>query len=257
MTSVKRFFPVLFGVIAGMAFSAPVAASLCESDRFEGNGFIVCTLEPEGENLELFWRKADGEPYRAFSAVADAVKAEGRTLVLAINGGMYRPDYSPSGLYIEEGIELAAVNTAVVDGPPAQVPNFFKRPNGVFYIDAGGAGVLPTDDYLALAPQPRIATQSGPMLVIDGALHPAFIEGSSDRTRRSGVGVCENGMVRLAITDGQINFFDFGRLFRDHLGCPDALFLDGGQGAGIYHPALRRNDWSWHGGFGPILGVVE
>ena len=69
--------------------------------------------------------------------------------------------------------------------------------------------------------------------------------------------MCENGTVRIAISQGDTNFFDFATLFRDHLGCPNALFLDGGQGAGLYHPATNRNDFSWHGGYGPMLGVVE
>ena len=94
-------------------------------------------------------------------------------------------------------------------------------------------------------------------LVIDGAIHPVFIEGSSDRTRRTGVGVSGPGMVHFAISERQVNFYDFARFFRDFLGCRNALFLDGGRGTGLYSPVLGRNDISWHGGFGPIVGVVE
>jgi uncharacterized protein YigE (DUF2233 family) len=95
------------------------------------------------------------------------------------------------------------------------------------------------------------------MLVIEAELHPTLIPGSTDRTRRSGVGVCEGGQVRFAISEGRVNFHDFARLFRDHLSCPNALFLDGGRGAGLYLPEMRRNDFSWHGGYGPIFGLVE
>jgi uncharacterized protein YigE (DUF2233 family) len=95
------------------------------------------------------------------------------------------------------------------------------------------------------------------MLVIDGKINPIFIPGSTDRTRRSGVGICEGGVVRFAISDDSVNFHDFATLFRDELKCADALFLDGGGGAGIYVPALDREDWSGHGGFGPIVGLVE
>ena len=237
---------------------APVAlAADCAKERFEESDFIVCTIDPATEDLRLFWRDESGAPYRHFSAVTDAVSEAGATLSLAINAGMYDGDYAPIGLYVEGGQEMAPINTRSVEGPPASVPNFYKKPNGVFFIATDGAGILETGAFIATQPDVTFATQSGPLLVQDNALHPALIPGSTDRTRRSGVGVCGNGMVRLAISEGRVNFHDFARLFRDHLGCADALFLDGGRGAGLYHPALPRNDFSLHGGYGPMLGVVE
>ena len=246
-------------VLTVLLAQLPATASerLCAPETFEGERYTVCTIDPQADDLQLFWKNADGEPHRYFSNVANAVASEGKTLSFAVNAGMYLPDFSPSGLYIEHGQELRPANTASVEGPPAKVPNFYKKPNGVFFVDANGAGVLPTEAFLEQRPDARLATQSGPMLVIENELHPAFIVGSSDRTRRSGVGVCENGMVRIAISDGGVNFHDFARLFRDQLGCPNALFLDGGRGVGLYSPDMGRNDRSWHGGFGPILGVVE
>lgn len=240
-----------------LSLQPTAAAEHCASDTFEGERYIVCTIDPQTDDLRLFWKNAEGEPHRYFSSVADSVASEGQTLSFAVNAGMYLPDFSPSGLYVENGQELRPANTASVEGPPAKVPNFYKKPNGVFFIDANGAGVLPTEVFLEQRPAARLATQSGPMLVIDNELHPAFIVGSTDRTRRSGVGVCENGLVLVAISESGINFHDFARLFRDQLGCPHALFLDGGRGVGLYSPEMGRNDWSWHGGFGPILGIVE
>jgi uncharacterized protein YigE (DUF2233 family) len=137
------------------------------------------------------------------------------------------------------------------------VPNFYKRPNGIFFLGETSAGILTTEAFTRERPDVRFATQSGPMLVIKGRLHPALIPGSTDRTRRSGVGVCENGQIRFAISETDVNFHDFARLFRDHLACPNALFLDGGRGAGIYSPAFDRDDVSWHGGYGPMFGLVE
>ena len=102
----------------------------------------------------------------------------------------------------------------------------------------------------------RLATQSGPMLVIDNRINPIFIPGSTDRTRRNGVGISADGTLRFVISEDRVNFHDFARLFRDELKCADALFLDGGNGTGLYNPALGSNDTSWHGGYGPILGLV-
>lgn len=235
----------------------PALAGHCAQETFEEARYIVCSLETAKADLRLFWKNADGKPYRYFSSVADAVTAGGRALTFAMNAGMYQPDFSPMGLYVENGQELRPADTKKVEGSAGSIPNFYKRPNGMFFLDETGAGILPTDEFLKRRPKVRFATQSGPMLVIRNKLHPAFIAGSTDRTRRSGVGVCGNGAIRFAISEDRVNFHDFARLFRDHLKCPNALFLDGGRGAGIYSPAMGRNDRSWHGGFGPMFGLVE
>ncbi|OWV86540.1 hypothetical protein ATY75_22045 [Rhizobium sp. N122] len=232
-------------------------AEQCEQQSFEETKYVICTLEAGKADLRLFWKGADSAPYRTFSSLAEAVRAEGKTLVLAVNAGMYRADFSPMGLYVENARELKPANTAKAESSAGQVPNFYKKPNGVFFLAETGAGILPTDEFLKRAPKVRFATQSGPMLVIAGTLNPIFIPGSTDRTRRSGVGVCDTGTVRLAVSEDGVNFHDFARLFRDNLKCPDALFLDGGNGVGLYYPAIGRNDRSWHGGYGPMLGVVE
>lgn len=243
--------------ISCAAASAAAAAEPCARDRFEEADYVVCTVDPAHADLRLFWRDKDGAPYRRFANLAQAIEETGRHLTFAINAGMYDTDFTPIGLYVENGETLRPADRTVIDKPAREVPNFYKQPNGIFFLGAGRAGILPTDAFLRERPEARFATQSGPMLVIEGALHPALIPGSTDRTRRSGVGVCAGGQVRFAISEDRVNFHDFARLFRDHLACPNALFLDGGHGTGLYSPALGRYDTSWHGGYGPILGLVE
>lgn len=244
-------------LMALMTSERAAGAQPCREVAFETAKYVVCTLDPAKADLRLFWKNGDGEPYRRFSSLSEALAAEGRALTFAMNAGMYLPDFSPIGLYIENSEELRHADTSEVRGSAGQVPNFYKKPNGVFFLGEAGAGLLPTEEFLKRRPKARFATQSGPMLVIRNKMHPALIAGSQDRTRRSGVGVCGSGAVRFAISEDKVNFHDFARLFRDHLKCPDALFLDGGRGAGIYNPAMGRNDYSWHGGYGPIFGLVE
>jgi len=255
--SFKRALAALLAVIGILATPAWTQAQPCAEQRFENAGYVVCTIDPSTADLRLFWKNAEDEPYRSFSNLAATVEDEGGELVFAVNAGMYQSDFSPLGLYIENGQQLRPLNTTSIEGPAGQVPNFFKKPNGVFFLGDEGAGILDTETFDETRPNVRFATQSGPMLVIDNELHPALIPGSTDRTRRSGVGVRENGLVRFAISDGAVNFHDFARLFRDGLDCPNALFLDGGRGVGLYQPQMGRNDFSWHGGYGPILGLVE
>jgi uncharacterized protein YigE (DUF2233 family) len=232
-------------------------AEACVQDHFEDADYIVCTIDPSASDLRLFWRDKEGAPYRSFARLTRSVESEGGKLAFEINGGMYRTDFSPVGLHIENGDMLRLADTTTIDGPPSKVPNFYKKPNGIFFLAGTSAGILTTERFLKERPDARFATQSGPMLVIDDLFHPALIPGSTDQTRRSGVGVCKSGRVRFAISETSVNFNTFARLFRDYLLCPNALFLDGGRGAGIYSPALDREDVSWHGGYGPILGLVQ
>jgi uncharacterized protein YigE (DUF2233 family) len=167
-------------------------------------------------------------------------------LVFAMNAGMYRPDLSPAGLYIEDGETLRPANAA--DGPG----NFHLKPNGIFFVAGDEAGVVTTERFLAEAPEVDYATQSGPMLVIEGRIHPRFLPDSTSRKRRNGVGVADAHTVVFAITERAVTFHEFARLFRDALGCDDALFLDGSISS-LHAPALHRSDAI--GPMGPIVAV--
>src|SRR5262249_21767927 len=72
---------------------------------------------------------------------------------------------------------------------------------------------------------------------------------------RNGVGVRADGKVVFAISQAEISFDAFARLFRDALKCPNALFLDGGTASNLYAPSLNRlgNIVS----LGPMLAVFE
>jgi uncharacterized protein YigE (DUF2233 family) len=168
---------LLFGAFSVFAASPTLASSTCTSEAFEGARYTVCN-PGSAEALRLFWDNQDGAPYRSFSAVADAVAADGKQLRFAMNAGMYDTNFKPLGLYAADGKEKVRISTAQANPTKRPVPNFLKKPNGVFYVDRDGkAGVLTTEDYLAAGIEARIATQSGPMLVINGALHPALLPG--------------------------------------------------------------------------------
>jgi uncharacterized protein YigE (DUF2233 family) len=250
-------FVRILAALVFVVFSSGAGATPCRSESFEGADYTVCSFDLTKDDLRLFWKDSEGVPYKTFGTLADALKGQGLTLSFAINGGMYGDDFSPTGLYVEEGAALVAANTTTVPGSGAEVPNFYKKPNGVFFVGDGAGGVMQTEAFLAADPAARFATQSGPMLVIDGEIHPAFIEGSTDLKPRDGVGLSSPTQVHFAITEGRVNFYDFARFFRDRLGCPNALFLDGGSAPGIYAPALNRDDAPGHGGYGPIIAVVE
>jgi uncharacterized protein YigE (DUF2233 family) len=242
---------IRFLTVALFCFGVPIAANAegCRSETFERAGYTVCSFDLTGIQLRTFWKNEAGEAYRTFSALAAELEEQGHKLTFAMNGGMFDEAYAPVGLYIEGGKELKAANTADAAG------NFHMKPNGVFYIEGEEAGVMETAAFLNVRPETEFATQSGPMLVIDGRIHPRFIPGSEFLERRNGVGVSSSTEVHFAISEGRVNFDEFARFFRDRLGCNDALFLDGGTAPGLYAPELGRND-SWRS-IGPIIGAVE
>lgn len=230
-------------VAAFAAFGTPAAAEACTRTVFDGQGYTLCAVTP-ADDLRLFHSDAGGV-LGTFGAVNRKLAAEGATLGFAMNAGMYHQDRSPVGLYIENGVQTAPLVTA--DGPG----NFGLLPNGVFCIGARFS-VIESRAFAADPPDCTFATQSGPMLVIGGALHPRFMENSPSRNIRNGVGVSADGQRAVfAISDAPVTFHAFARLFRDGLDLPDALYLDGSISR-LYAPP--RHD----GGFmmGPIVGTV-
>ncbi|CAG1015760.1 hypothetical protein RHIZO_05147 [Rhizobiaceae bacterium] len=188
----------------------------CRDLAFEGVSYAVCEIRTT--DYDILLRRADraGSPYKDLGRLAASEPFD-----LAMNAGMYHEDFSPVGLHVEDGVEQAPLNLGDAPG------NFFLKPNGVFFVDADGTpGVLETNAYAAANIAPRMATQSGPMLVIDGAIHPRFEPNGESRHVRNGVGVTGKTAV-FAISHGPVSLGSFARLFRDALGCANALFFDG------------------------------
>lgn len=225
------------------------AAANCRSIEHLGDAYTICAFSVSDHDIRLFHSDAEDQPYLQFSTLERELDERGEVLVFAMNAGMYHEDRSPVGFYRDGFGDRARVNTN--DGPG----NFHLRPNGVFWIDSERAGVTESQAYLDQAIDPVYATQSGPMLVIDGELHPGLNPQGTSHRRRNGVGVSEDArMVYFAISDAAVTFHDFATLFRDVIGVPNALFLDG-QISRIYAPEISRNEIGQD--LGPIVGVVE
>ena len=210
--------------------------------------YLSYTVHPDRQRLRTYWLGADEQPMRHFNALAGYAKKSQETLVFATNGGMFEADHSPVGLYVEHGRTLHPLDTTA-----AAPGNFYLQPNGVFWVDTSGRGhVTPTADF-RLDAAVDFATQSGPMLLIDGATHDAFRQNSPNALVRSGVGVLPDGRVHLAMSRGPVSFYAFADYFR-RLGCRDALYLDGVVSR-VYDPAVGERGAD--GRFGVMIGVSE
>lgn len=235
-------------LFAGLA-AAPALALECRDLTHAGNRYTVCEVDAATEELRLFLNDDKGQLLGQFSAVNRTLATEGKQLSFAMNAGMYHDDRSPVGHYVEDGIEQKRVISNAGPG------NFGLLPNGIFCIRDGRADVFETLVYMEGQPLCTFATQSGPMLVIDGELHPRFLVDSTSRYIRNGVGTSDDGRRAVfAISRNSVTFHEFGSLFRDILKTPNALYFDGNISR-LYAPQLDRAD---HGfSMGPIVGVVE
>jgi uncharacterized protein YigE (DUF2233 family) len=229
--------------------SARAQAQPCRSREYAHNAYTICEVDLGKHTVRLYWKRSDGTPYAYLSSLPRVLEHETGRLLFATNAGMFDPALKPVGLYVEQGRELVHANTKSGYG------NFHMKPNGIFYIAAGRAAVAETQAFVKQRPQADVATQSGPMLVINGRLHPRFDRGSTSLKARNGVGVRADGKVIFAISQREVSFDAFARLFRDGLNCPNALFLDGGSASSLYAPSLAN-----HGNIlslGPMLAVFE
>ncbi|MEM8776861.1 MAG: phosphodiester glycosidase family protein [Pseudomonadota bacterium] len=236
-------------IVAFLILAGPLWAVECDVVTFENEDFSVCKVDASSQEIRLFLNdpKTD-EPLGSFGNVENLVNEGGEQLLFAMNGGMYHQDRSPVGHYVEKGVPLARLITNPGPG------NFGLLPNGVFCVREDRADVFETLAFEEQSPECRFATQSGPMLVIDGELHPRFLPDSDSVHVRNGVGTSADGSETwFAISEEEVNFHTFGRFFRDHLKTPNALFLDGSISR-LFAPDLNRRDLGFP--MGPIVGVV-
>ncbi len=238
---------LLLALLVLLAGAVPALAG-CEALTFEGNHYTACKVDLAKDHVSLFNLNANGQPYGYFTTLAADLATKGKTLGFAMNGGMYDEALKPVGLYVEGGKTLHKLNRRNGAG------NFHLKPNGVFYVKGGKGGVMETEAFAKSGIKPELATQSGPMLVIDGAIHPKLSPTGTSEKYRNGVGAIDATHLVFVISDQTVSFYNFAKLFRDGLKCRNALFLDGSISS-LYAPELSRNDQ--FRALGPIIGVTQ
>ncbi|HEV8512066.1 MAG TPA: phosphodiester glycosidase family protein [Cyclobacteriaceae bacterium] len=207
--------------------------------------FLSFVAEPA--TIKFYWKDDKGQIFRSFQNLKSFIDANHHELKFAMNGGMYLKDNSPQGLYIENNITLKVLDTLSGTG------NFYLKPNGVFYLTKDNRAIVCETSKFLDNGQINFATQSGPMLLVDGKIHPAFKQGSKNLNIRNGVGILPDNKVVFAISKEEVNFYDFAEFFKN-LKCKNALYLDGFVSR-AYLPEVNLNQLE--GDFGVIIGVSK
>ncbi len=207
---------------------------------------LTYIVDAKSQDLQFYWKKNNGENFKSIQNLKSLVESKQLKLLFAMNGGMYKKDNSPLGLFIENKKTLSSINTSDGSG------NFYLKPNGVFYITSdNNPFVCKTGDFIDNG-KIKFATQSGPMLVNDGQIHTAFKNGSKNLNIRNGVGILPNNKIVFAMSKIEISFYDFAKYFQS-LGCKNALYLDGF----VSRTYLPEKKWiQTDGNFGVIIAVT-
>lgn len=230
--------PFLSGLLLLLLTAARTVAQVAEKDMLS---YVAAPAE-----VKLYWKDDQGKLLGSIAALQSHVQKHKRHLVFAMNGGMYQEDQSPLGLFIDNYKTITALNTRSGKG------NFYLQPNGVFYIRKDNKAFIRPAAQFRQAEDIKYATQSGPMLLIKGRIHPAFRQGSQNVNIRNGVGLLPDNRLLFVLSKVPVNFYDFALYFRQR-GCTEALYLDGF----VSRAYLPARQWlQTDGAFGVMIGVV-
>jgi uncharacterized protein YigE (DUF2233 family) len=204
------------------------------------------TVDLRKQKIEFFSEKDNGEKIKSFKALRELLAKNNKKLIFAMNGGIFMQDYTPLGLYIENGVVKHKLNKK-----KNGYGNFYLQPNGIFYLTNDNHAKIETTDRF-VNKNIKYATQSGPMLLINGKINSKFRKDSNNLNIRNGVGILPDGRIVFAMSKERVNFYDFANYFKS-LGCRNALYFDGFVSK-TYLPAKGYTNLT--GNFGVIIAEI-
>lgn len=161
--------------------------------------------------LQVIEARAQGRPSSVVSELGPVAKA-----LFAVNGGYFDERGRPLGLLVSQSRPL----------------NRLRRTDwGVLSVDGGGrAALVHTRDYKPKATT-EFAMQAGPRLVVDGEI----LKLKPQWDRRTAIGITTDPhRVVIVVTRTAVSLDALAHLFKDALGCPFALNLDGGSSTQLW-----------------------
>jgi uncharacterized protein YigE (DUF2233 family) len=235
-----NLFRILFLSVFIILFS-------CEKGKQINPDFVIYSADMKKDKIEFFWKNNQNQPFKSIENLKKYVNTQNQDLKFAMNGGMFSENNIPKGLYIENFKTLHPIDTLSGEG------NFYLKPNGIFYITKSNEFTVISTENFRTNSDIKFATQSGPMLIINGKTNPVFQKNSDNLNIRNGVGILENGNPIFVMSKKKINFYNFALLFKN-LGCKNALYLDGF----VSRTYLPEENWIQEDGdFGVIIGITK
>ena len=235
-------------IIVALIGIASFYATQISRGRDYKQSILSYAVNPTQQEIKFYWKNKDGKNYANFQNLKAALEKENIKLNFATNGGMYDKSLSPQGLYIENGVTYKSLDSKI-NGRG----NFYLQPNGIFFLTTDNKPAISTTEHFISNETINYATQSGPMLLIEGKINPKFKQNSKNTNIRNGVGILQNGNVLFAMAKEKMNFYDFAFYFKQ-MGCKNALYLDGY----VSRTYLPSKKWEQvDGNFGVIVGVTN
>lgn len=226
--------------------AAALGPSACANVTFEDVPLTHCVADPAQHRIAMANLGADKLPFTSLGAFAKSV--DPATIAFAMNGGMYGDDLKAIGYYVEKGERLKELDRGEGSG------NFYMKPNGVFFGSGGSWRVMGSNTFFnTVGDRPEFGTQSGPLLLDNGKMHPEVQDNGPSKAIRNAVGVDGTGKAHFVISDAPVSFGQLARYFRDVLKVKNALYLDGAVSS-LWDPASGRQDG---GRVGPIIVVTK
>ncbi len=214
---------------------------------------FVVDLKEKDKVLSFFLTDKQNRFYNNINNLKNELKKEGKILLFATNGGMYRQGGYPQGLFVANGIEMTEVD--LKQEVKGEFLNFYIQPNGIFYInDKNLPTVCTTDEYIKANNNLKVsfATQSGPMLIYNSVINKNFNKDSKNVNIRNGVGLLSDGRIIFLISNEPVTFYNFSLAFKK-FGCKNALYLDGAISK--MYVQNNREDNDLYGNLGPLIGL--
>jgi uncharacterized protein YigE (DUF2233 family) len=207
----KTSFAFFFGLLAVQAFS----------QKFSEQKYYTLVVNPMKENIEMYWKDDQGRTIQTFEDLKAYLKTKGKTLRFATNGGAFMEDYTPLGLYVENGKVLTPLNTR--EG----TTNFYLKPNGVFIItNEGRAFITTTSGYTHFSSEARYANQTGTKIVSLGGIGYYASLMNTTKCIRNAVGKISREKIVFVLSKIPVTMKELAE-YCVELGCDDALYLDG------------------------------
>lgn len=163
----------------------------------------------------------------------DSVARSNPARFFAITASIVDSACNPLGLYIAARQKINDINTKQGNG------NFYLKPNGFIAVDTANNIEIQEAARFQAGAQYKYAMQSGPMLIVNGIINPAFDKDSKNKNMRCGVGIFtannEKSIVFIKSNE-PVSFYQLAQIFYEKFNCANALTLESGGNCSLHLP---------------------